>query len=90
MPSVVKVPQERSTTEHTESGRDALVASVFLPLNTQNGFADTEHAESIGNVGPRLPAIFQVSQETCSVTEAAGPLFIKSGPAGVIGDGVAA
>ena len=60
------------------------------PQNTQNGFADTEHAESIGNVGPRLPAIFQVSQETCSVTEAAGPLFIKSGPAGVIGDGVVA
>ena len=73
-----------------KAGGTRLSRPFFLPLNTQNGFADTEHAESIGNVGPRLPAIFQVSQETCSVTDAAGPLLIKCGPAGVIGDGVAA
>ena len=40
-------------------------------------------------VGPRLSVIFQVSPEVCSTIEAVGPLFIKSGPTGVIGDGVA-
>ena len=59
-------------------GRDALVASGFLPRNTQNGFADTEHTESIGRCKGSAFSVFSVPPEAvsvCSVVKTTGEVL---------------